>query len=621
IDRLFNEGNDVGQEPSVERNDDILEETIGKDASEVVAEKTEKKRKRRVVRDASGSSYPPKKLRDDYQSLPPNTGGKSLTALSSMISEGSGIPSGATEPLIGASVASMADVGPVDSISGLNLWTRPPYVRYVVSSDGSHHSSSYSEATSFVRSLVADAPVVTVVVTTTVDADVVVVPGSKARDASKDFKNIGDSASAGGVYADAANISKLKKPSNSLDSFYTSQSLNTETMHRVYVPRWKVKNDSILEDPYVCRDLTDRVSWGRAADAAKDSELKDLKERNFTLEGERGVMSEKIVTLESANVAKETELASLSSQVAKITFDLSGFQLSRDELNSKVSSLESERDYLITQKSSLESVVELFRERIEALQDEQAKALGDRVAELDAQLSEMAIHLDEEFYPRFLTTISGRRWFLSHGLKLDGLKVGIDHGKAGRDLSAIEAYDPSAEEKYVDVVNSLGAVDFSLLSELESKKDSSIVDLMDSLRLEGALAEIPEAEDLQPSPEQLMLPIHRPEDNVIFTETSLSSSLEVVNLRVQRFRDEVKEKRLSLTDVMTPFVEPLSSKSLTGEASTSAAPITTVLTTFASSAVIPPSSVVSDQVLDAEPHNEDPPVVTFEKEKLGTSPE
>ncbi|GJS15790.1 hypothetical protein Tco_0410262 [Tanacetum coccineum] len=337
--------------------------------------------------------------------------------------------------------------------------------------------------------------------------------------------------------------------------------------------------------------LRGQLTTVEAADAVKDNELKDLKEKNFALKGERDATPKKIATLESANVAKEAELASLSSQVAKLTSDLSGFQLSRDELNSKVASLESERDCLITQKSSLESAFELFRECIEALQDEQAKALGDRVAELDAQLLEMAIHLDKEFYPCFLTTISGRRWILTHGLKLDGLKARVDHGKAGRDLSVVEAYDPFVEEKYVDAVNALGAVDFSLLSELESKKDSSIVDLMDSLCLEGILAEIPRAEDLQPSLEQLMLPIHRSEDNVVFAETSLYSSLEVVNLRVKRFRGEVKEKCLLLTDVMTPFVEPLSSKSLTGEASTSTAPITTLSTTFASSAVIPPNSV------------------------------
>ncbi|GKC16932.1 hypothetical protein Tco_1013714 [Tanacetum coccineum] len=143
--------------------------------------------------------------------------------------------------------------------------------------------------------------------------------------------------------------------------------------------------------------------------------------------------------------------------------------------------------------------------------------LGNRVAELDAQLLEMIAYLEEEFYPRFLTTISGRQWILTHGLKLvllkclqsfeylrtlgeaigcainkgmqDGLKAGIDHGKDGCDLSVIEAYDPSAEAKYADAVNALRT---------------------------GPLAEIPEAEELQPSLEQLMLPIHMAEDDVVW---------------------------------------------------------------------------------------------------------
>ncbi|GKE79884.1 hypothetical protein Tco_1549884, partial [Tanacetum coccineum] len=205
-------------------------------------------------------------------------------------------------------------------------------------------------------------------------------------------------------------------------------------MHRIYVPKWNVTNDSVLDDPYVCRDLTDRLALPalfaqlramdydqqysefnvgaarqvclgaevrmrakhtlekkgeledkcveqatllskrdaeivhqksllslkeaeavevirlhgqltvvEAADTAKGGELRDLKEKNFTLEGERDVMSEKIATLESANVAKEAELASFSSQVAKLTSDLSSFQLSRDEFDFKVASLEFER--------------------------------------------------------------------------------------------------------------------------------------------------------------------------------------------------------------------------------------------------------------------------------------
>ncbi|GKG45629.1 hypothetical protein Tco_0498075 [Tanacetum coccineum] len=72
--------------------------------------------------------------------------------------------------------------------------------------------------------------------------------------------------------------------------------------------------------------------------------------------------------------------------------------------------------------------------------------LGNRVAELDAQLLEMIAYLEEEFYPRFLTTISGRQWLLS----------------------------------------------------------------------DGPLAEIPKAEELQPSLEQLMLPNHMAEDDVVW---------------------------------------------------------------------------------------------------------
>nr|GFA84943.1 hypothetical protein [Tanacetum cinerariifolium] len=123
---------------------------------------------------------------------------------------------------------------------------------------------------------------------------------------------------------------------------------------------------------------------------------------------------------------------------------------------------------------------------------------------------------------------------------------------------------------------------------------------MDSLRVDGILAKIPGAENLQPSLKQLMLLIYRSEDDVVIGDTSLSCS-PVVNLRVQRFKEKVKEQRLLLTDVITPLVEPLSFKSLTSETSTYVAPITTLSTTFASSDVVLPTSVFNDHVLDARP--------------------
>nr|GEU94423.1 hypothetical protein [Tanacetum cinerariifolium] len=560
IDQLFDEGNDAGREHSVKKGDNVLEEAVAKNASEAIAEN------------------PRKSGRKD---------GKSLDVLRGMILEGSDIPSGVTEPFLAASVAPTSDVGPVDCVSGLNLRTSPPHERYVVSSDGSHHSGSHSEATSFVRFSVADAPVVTVAVTTTVDADVAA--GSKAKDISIDFENIGDFASAGGMNVDTLcamdydqlysefNVGPMRQVCLGVEvrmrAKHTSEKKgeledkcaeqttliserNTEIAH--------LKSLLSLKEAEVAEaiSLRNQLSVVGAADAAKSTELRDLKEKNFSLEGERDSLSDK---------------------------------LSHDELNSKVASLESERDCLENQKNSLEAAFELFRERIEALQDEQVKALGDRSPE----------------YLQALGQAIGCT--VNKGIQ-DGLKAEINHGKARRDLSVVEAYDPSAEGKYVDDVNTLGAVDFSFLSELESKKDASIIDLMDSLCFEGVLAEILGAEDLQPSPAQLMLPIHRPEDNVVFVETSLSSSLEIVSLRVQRFREETKEKHLSLTGVMTPFVEPLSSRSLTDEAYTSATPITTLLTTFSSFFISPPN-----QALDSEPHGEDPPLVTFETKELSTS--
>ncbi|GKB43990.1 hypothetical protein Tco_0888932 [Tanacetum coccineum] len=638
IDKLFDDGNDVGREHPTERDDDVLAETIAKDVLKVVEKTKKPKWNRKVTEDASGSTLPPKKLREDYHVATSNIDGKSLATIRGLIPEGFSVPSEVTEPRVVAFVTPTPDCGddrPTDSVFGLNLRTHPPSMRYVVSLDDSHHSGSHSKVNSFARSPVADAPVMTVVITTTIVADVFVVPVSKDRVKSGNLENFGDFVSVGRANENVASFSKLNEPATSSDSFYASQDLDSKTLHRIYVPKWKVTNDSVLDDPCVCHDLKDRLATpallsqlramkfdrlytefnvGAARQmclraevrmraehtleqkdkledkcveqaallSEKDAEIADLKsllslkkaevglkEKNLELEEEKNVLFEKVTTLESVTAAKETELASLSAQVAKLTSDLS--------------------------RSSLESAFELFKGRMKAMQDEQEKVLGNRVADLDAQLLEMAAYLEEEFYPRFLNTISGRRWILTHGLKLDGLKAGIDHGKAGRDLSVIEAYDPFAEAKNVDAVNTLRTVDFSLLSVLKSKKDACMADLM-------------------------------AEDDVLLRETSLSFSLQVIHSRVQRVREEIMEKRLSLTDVMVPLAEPLSSKSLIGEASTSiipatTGPITTLSTTFASSSVVPHLSVSYYQVLDAEPHDEDPPAVTFEEEKLDTNPD
>ncbi|GJW22021.1 hypothetical protein Tco_0032643 [Tanacetum coccineum] len=165
------------------------------------------------------------------------------------------------------------------------------------------------------------------------------------------------------------------------------------------------------------QNFRERKKFERKCARQVDLELNSLKEHNSALEEEKNDLEGKVATFKSAAAAKETELASLTAQTAKLTQDLSSLELSCDELSVKAASLESQRDGFADQVSLLEttcfglryqvSIYELFKEQYEAIQDEQVKALSDRVAGLDSELMALALYLDEEFYPRFLTTIAG----------------------------------------------------------------------------------------------------------------------------------------------------------------------------------------------------------------------
>ncbi|GJX68022.1 hypothetical protein Tco_0303749 [Tanacetum coccineum] len=447
IDKLFDDGNDAEPEHPTVGDDDVLAETIAQDVSKVAIEKTKRsKRKRKTVGDASVYTFPPKKLREDYHSAASNTSGKSLATIRSLIPEGSSISSEVAEP---------RDDGLADSVSGLNLRTRPPSMRYVVSSDDSYHSDSRFEVNSFVRSPVADAPVMIVAVTTTVVADVYVVSVSKDRVRSGNLENFGDSTSAGGANANAASSLKLNEPATSLDSFYASQDLDSETLHNIYL----YTEFNVGATQKICLGAEVRMR------AEHTLEQKDKLEDKCVEQATRlSKKDDEIADLKSLLSLKETE--AVEAILVKLTSDMSGFQLSRDELSSKVASLESERD-----------------------------SLADQILTHGLKLVLLKCLQSFEYLPALGETIGCA---INKGMQ-DGLKAGIDHEKAGRDLSVIEAYDPSAKANNVDAMNALRTVDFSLLSVLKSKKDACMADLMDSLRLEGPLAEIPRAKELQPS--------------------------------------------------------------------------------------------------------------------------
>nr|GFA86070.1 hypothetical protein [Tanacetum cinerariifolium] len=304
-------------------------------------------------------------------------------------------------------------------------------------------------------------------------------------------------------------LSGLRSVAWTMNSYSWNSMLERHTKHALALRLgygWSMSLEAIR--------LHGQIANVEVAEATRASELEGLKERNVALEGQ-------VAALES-------------------------LALSYDELSIKASPLKFEKDKRVDQMSKLEgtcfelrdevSGYKLFKEQIEVVQDVQ------------------------ELYPCFLTTIAGRRWILSCRLRLmvikclqspkylaalggdigraidkgmqSGLTAEIDHGKAGRGLTDVAAYDPFAKANYISVVSTLHAMNFPLLAQLESHKDSNIADIMGLLYLEGPIAEASEAGQLQPSPEQLMLPIHRLEDQVVIRENSLSFSLDVANARV-----------------------------------------------------------------------------------------
>ncbi|GKF10229.1 hypothetical protein Tco_0048155, partial [Tanacetum coccineum] len=254
---------------------------------------------------------------------------------------------------------------------------------------------------------------------------------------------------------------------------------------------------------------------------ARDGEIENLKAHLLLKETEaaeatrlraqtsnlevQSALDVKVTDLEASAMGKERELTDLNAQLTSV-------KSQNDNLADQVHGLEISSSGLQEKLSGYEHLTE----RLEEFQDAHLKIVNDKVAKLDADLAEMACHLEEKIYPHLLMTISSQRWLLTHSLKLvlvkclnssecltalgaaisraikkgmqSGLATVIDHGKEGRSLADIAAYNPDAEANFNSAIQKFCEVDFPLLAELNSHKDASMEDIMNLLRLEGALA-------------------------------------------------------------------------------------------------------------------------------------
>ncbi|GKE00128.1 hypothetical protein Tco_1388111 [Tanacetum coccineum] len=252
------------------------------------------------------------------------------------------------------------------------------------------------------------------------------------------------------------------------------------------------------------------------------------------------------------------------------------------DLNALVTSVKSQNDNLVDRVHELElsssglqekvTVYENCMEQLEKFQDDRMKVVNDKFDKLWllTQGMELAIikYLNSPEYLSALGAAIGKA--IEKGIQ-DGLSVGITHGKEGRVLTDVAAYNPSAEFDYLSALQQLQNVNFLLLTELRSNKDASIEAVMNILRLEEPLVDKLELDELQPNVDQLMVPIHHSPDKVVIGATALSLALDVSNIRVRKIKENIANQRSVLHDVFVPLSEPLSAAVLTGAESQAAA--------------------------------------------------
>ncbi|GJZ83361.1 hypothetical protein Tco_0648534 [Tanacetum coccineum] len=220
-----------------------------------------------------------------------------------------------------------------------------------------------------------------------------------------------------------------------IDDFYESQTIDSATAHDIYI-------DAEFLDPLNVNSSQHR-----------DAKVATLKSKLKRLEGE------------AANVLV------LRRRVSEL-------ESTHDELKGQVSKLKA--DYV----SLCDEIACVSKMRAEFMSIQVAKAqrFTERPAELDARIAELNYDMDTKLYPYIMTAA------ISMAINKEmqkGLEAGVEHGKASRSLSELEAYESGIAAEYVAAFNELEKVSFSLLDQLEVLKDSPLELLTSSLTLEG----------------------------------------------------------------------------------------------------------------------------------------
>ncbi|GKE21256.1 hypothetical protein Tco_1432768, partial [Tanacetum coccineum] len=286
--------------------------------------------------------------------------------------------------------------------------------------------------------------------------------------------------------------------------------VNPDTdIQKVYVPQWSVTNGSRLDDGRTCREMMDEFAPPRffasirgmkhdqlftkfnvgaacqmslSAEVRIDEDVANLKAQLLVKETEATKairLRAEVQTLADRNIVLEREKSELDIKVADLA------------ANVKVHKLEASSAVLQDKVTAYDN----FIGQLEKFQDDRIREMNEKLNKLDADLVELALHLEERFYPHLLTTISG---LLTHGLE----------------LAIAKCLNPT------EYLSSLGAaIGKAVEKELRSNKDASVDTIMNLLHLEDSLAERLDLDESQPHVNQLMVPIHHSPDQTVIEGT------------------------------------------------------------------------------------------------------
>nr|GEX69498.1 hypothetical protein [Tanacetum cinerariifolium] len=285
----------------------------------------------------------------------------------------------------------------------------------------------------------------------------------------------------------------------------TSSSSMVGSPREIYQPGWGVTNSYHLDTPKACQDVVDHIvppGMGSQLRLRFEQEVRLLKKARAQI----ARRDQRIQVREKEIKKLDQEIQGLQNQTSNLKTLLEAETDMKKAAKTKNADLTKELESLLTGKEWIKAAFEEFKK----YEDDRVEK---RCADMDARLDALSIDFNDELYPHMLTAIASHRWAIGHGLRLavmkctesielrqafanvvsagiakdmsEGLAHGIKHGKAGRGLEVVEAYDPEANNKYLQALLELKDLKYPIVNQLESLNDGPIEVIMASLYLKS----------------------------------------------------------------------------------------------------------------------------------------